>query len=84
VDEVVAAQISTPLAPPHTIIPELSLPTSEAITKAMAKKPEERFASYEEFRMALEAARSQLLVSQFTGRTSPTTGTRETRSWWRR
>lgn len=84
VDEVVAAQINTPLAPPHTVIPDISLPTSEAITRAMAKKPDERFGSYEEFRMALEAARSQLLVSQFTGRPTPTAGARETRSWWRR
>ena len=85
VEEVIAAQISTELTPPHVVVPDISQPTSEAICRAMAKRPEDRFASYEEFRMALEAARSQLLISQLTGRPAPATGgARETRSWWRR
>lgn len=85
VEDVVAAHISTPLTPAQTVLPEISLPTSEALTKAMAKRPEDRFGSYEEFRMALEAARSQLLVSQLTGRPGPVPGTaRERGGWWRR
>jgi len=85
VEDVIAAQISTPLTPAHQVLPEISVPTSEALTKAMAKRPEDRFGSYEEFRMALEAARSQLLVGQLTGRATPVQGTvRERGGWWRR
>lgn len=85
VEDVIAAHISTPLTPAQTVLPEISLPTSEALTKAMAKRPEDRYGSYEEFRMALEAARSQLLVSQLTGRPGPVQGTsRERGGWWRR
>jgi serine/threonine protein kinase len=85
VDEVVAAQIHTPLTPAHTVDPEITPATGEAIGRAMAKKPEERFPSYDEFRMALEAARSQLLIRQFTGQSAPAASApREGRSWWRR
>ena len=85
VDEVVAAQVHTPLVPAHTLVPEISQATGEALSRAMAKKPEERFQSYEEFRMALEAARSQLLIRQFTGQTpAGVAAPREGRSWWRR
>ena len=85
VEDVIAAHISTPLTPAHQVLPEISVPTSEALTKAMAKRPEDRFGSYEEFRMALEAARSQLLVGQLTGRATPVQGTvRERGGWWRR
>lgn len=35
----------------------------------MAKKPKDRWADYDEFIMALTAARSQLLIRQLTGRT---------------
>lgn len=85
VEEVVAAHISTALTPPKQVLPEISAPTSDAIVKAMAKRPEDRFASYEEFCMALEAARSQLLISRLTRRPEePTAEPRESRSWWRR
>jgi hypothetical protein len=62
----------------------------------MAKNPGDRFASYDEFIMALTAARSQLLVRQLTGRnpepvTASTTDVSDSgaapasgRSWWRR
>ena len=85
VDEVVAAQIHTPLVPAHTLLPDITVPTGEALSRAMAKKPEERFQSYDEFRMALEAARSQLLIQQLTGQpTAASPAPREGRSWWRR
>ncbi|MFM7816112.1 MAG: protein kinase domain-containing protein, partial [Verrucomicrobiota bacterium] len=87
VDEVVAAQIHTPLTPPIQVVPDVSRPTSEALARAMAKDPRERFASYEEFRMALEAARSQLLIRTLTGAApepAPGSAPAESRRWWRR
>jgi serine/threonine-protein kinase len=86
VDEVVAAQIHTALVPASTVNPEVSHATSDALSRAMAKRPEERFQSYDEFRMALEAARSQFLIRHFTGQEAApaSPAPREGRSWWRR
>ena len=87
IDEVIAAHIHTPLTPPHLVVPEITRPTSEALVRAMAKNPAERFQTYDEFIMAMTAARSQLLVNQFRnqakadGSSNRSTGTR---SWWRR
>jgi len=81
VEELVAAQVHTPLTPPMSVIPEITQPTSDALTKVMAKSPADRFLSYDEFRMALEVSRSQLLVRQYTqAGAAPKTKT----SWWRR
>lgn len=86
VEAVVAAHIHTPLTPPNLVVPEISQPTSDALVRAMAKNPAERFQSYEEFIMSLEAARSQLLVNQLRNHDGiAATGTgRGGRSWWRR
>jgi eukaryotic-like serine/threonine-protein kinase len=85
VEAVVAAHIHTPLTPPSQVVPDISAPTSDALTRAMAKNPLERFQSYDEFIMSLEAARSQLLVSQLRGQAAnaPAAHARA-RSWWRR
>ncbi|MBI5387396.1 MAG: serine/threonine protein kinase [Verrucomicrobia bacterium] len=64
VEELIAAHVNEPLVPPSAVVPEITPPTSEAIEQAMAKQPRDRFRSYDEFRMALEAARSQVLVKQ--------------------
>jgi hypothetical protein len=53
----------------------------------MAKEPRERFGSYDEFIMALTAARSQLLIRQFAPQAevasdAPAAG--GSKSWWRR
>ena len=48
------------------------------LTRAMAKNPAERFQSYDEFIMALTAARSQILIRQFAPQSGGTT------RWWRR
>jgi serine/threonine protein kinase len=86
VEAVVAAHIHTPLTPPNQVATDISQPTSDALARAMAKGPPERFQSYDEFIMALEAARSQLLVNQLRGQ-GPAgvagAGARG-RSWWRR
>jgi eukaryotic-like serine/threonine-protein kinase len=65
VDEVVAAHVHTAVLPPIQRVPEISPPTSDALTTALAKIPSARYQSYDEFIMALTAARSQLLVSKY-------------------
>jgi serine/threonine protein kinase len=62
--EVVMGHVETPLTPPNQVVPEITEATSEALARAMAKNPDDRFGSYDEFIMALTAARSHLLVSQ--------------------
>src|SRR3954451_22608764 len=53
IEAVVAAHIHTPLTPPNHVVPEITQATSDAIAKAMAKLPADRFQSYDEFIMAL-------------------------------
>jgi serine/threonine protein kinase len=90
IEEVVAAHIHTPLTPPNAVNPAITQSTSDAIVRAMAKNPNERFQSYDEFIMALTAARSQLLVAQLRGEApadssgAAATGGGTGRSWWRR
>lgn len=85
VEEVVMAQVQTPLRPPIEVVPEISQPTSDALCRSLAKSPADRFLNYDEFRMALEAARSQFLVRQY--QTEEGQSQREPKrltSWWRR
>jgi serine/threonine protein kinase len=65
VEELIAAHVHTPLTPPNHVRPDITQPTSDALWQAMAKNPADRFHSYDEFIMALTAARSQLLVARF-------------------
>ena len=83
VEEVIIAQVQTPLTPPNLVVPEITQATSDALVKAMAKNPAERFLSYDEFIMALTAARSELLVRQYQTPDQPQQPKRMT-SWWRR
>ena len=64
---VVAGHVETPLTPPNHVNPQITQPTSEAITIAMNKNPLQRFPTYDDFIMALTAARSALLVSMHMG-----------------
>jgi serine/threonine protein kinase len=82
VEEVIIAQVQTPLTPPNLVVPEISQPTSDALVKVMAKNPAERFLSYDEFIMALEYARSQLLVMQ--NQTPHAQKSKSLTSWWKR
>jgi serine/threonine protein kinase len=82
VEEVIIAQVQTPLTPPNLVVPEITQPTSDALVKAMAKNPAERFLSYELFIMALEAARSQLLVMQ--NQQPQAQKSKSLTSWWKR
>jgi serine/threonine protein kinase len=81
VEEVVLAQVQTPLTPPNLVEPSISQATSDALGRALAKNPGERFLSYDEFVMALEAARSLLLRQQAQ---TPEPGQQPGRvtSWW--
>ncbi len=83
VEEVVMAQVQTPLTPPNLVMPEISQPTSDALARSLAKSPADRFLSYDEFRMALEAARSQLLISHYQT-TEPAPQPKRITGWWRR
>src|SRR3954463_64786 len=49
VEAVVAAHVHTPLTPPNDVVPEITQATSDALVKVLAKKPQERFLSYDEF-----------------------------------
>jgi serine/threonine protein kinase len=79
-EEIVAAHVHEPVTPPNHVVPGITAMTSGALIQAMAKNPEERFGTYEDLQMALEAARSQLLVQQVReAGHSPST-----KSWWRK
>ncbi|MGD1086209.1 MAG: serine/threonine-protein kinase [Verrucomicrobiota bacterium] len=65
VEEVVWAQVHTPLTPPNQVAPDITQLTSNALSRAMAKHPSERFETYDELVMALESARSHLLVGHY-------------------
>jgi serine/threonine protein kinase len=82
VEEVIIAQVQTPLTPPNLVVPEITQPTSDALVKAMSKNPAERFLSYDEFIMSLTAARSQLLVRQYQSPQSQKP--KGLTSWWKR
>ena len=85
IEEVVSAHVHAALTPPNHVVPEVTQPTSDVLVQAMAKDPAHRFQSYDEFIMAMTAARSQLLIEKFRGQQSqgearPASG----KSWWRR
>jgi len=65
VQETVNAHVQQPVKPPRQLVREISKATSEAIVRLLAKKPRERFATYDEMVETLAAARSGLLVASF-------------------
>ncbi len=77
VEDLVAAHVHTPLTPPNQVLLGITQATSDALVQAMAKDPRDRFQSYDEFSMALTAARSDLIVAQLN---QPAPGKK---SWWR-
>jgi len=85
VEELVTAQVRTPLTPPAHKLPEVTPMTNDALVKAMAKNPSDRFLSYDEFIMSLEAARSLLLRERSNAPQGPgPTKVKGLTSWWRR
>jgi eukaryotic-like serine/threonine-protein kinase len=81
VEEVIAGHVHTPLTPPNRVRPDVSQPTSDALVTAMAKRPQDRFPTYADFRMALEAARSYWLVQSL--KEQQAVAKKETRRWWK-
>src|SRR5580704_6741287 len=84
VEEVVVAHVSMPLTPPNQVVPEISQAFSDILLRAMAKDPRERFQSYDELRMAFEAARSMLLRQQFQASAPTTQFVAKSKGWWKR
>jgi serine/threonine protein kinase len=83
VEQVVAGHVHTPLTPPCAVRPDITELTSDAISTAMAKEPSQRFATYGQMQMALENARSQLLVENLKHQ-QHAERKEHGRSWWRR
>jgi len=83
-EEVVQAHVYTPLTPPNQVdgAQHITQYTSDAIAKSLSKDPRDRFMSYEEFIMALEAARSHLTVSRY--QTAQPEEPKRLTSWWKR
>ena len=65
VEETVWMHVKTRLVSPRRIVSAISKDTEAAILRAMHKDPEKRFPNFEDFRMALEASRSRLLVKRY-------------------
>jgi len=84
-EEVVQAHVYNALTPPNQVegAQHITQPTSDAICRALAKNPGERFLSYEEFIMELEMARSLLLRQQNQMPQEDHEPKRIT-SWWKR
>jgi serine/threonine protein kinase len=83
VDEVVQAHVYTPLTPPDQVVPEVSAAGSDVLFRVMAKDPAQRFQSYDEFIMAMWAARGEILKQRATG-AQDTDVPGKSKSWWRR
>src|SRR5438034_7318386 len=83
VEELVAAHVHTALTPPNLVVPEISQPTSDAVSKVMAKNQADRFLSYDEFKMEFESCRTYLLIQQ-TQQQNPGKAMKSKTSWWRR
>jgi serine/threonine protein kinase len=83
VKELVVAHVNVPLTPPNQVVAEISQAGSDALAQAMAKRPRDRFQSYEEFIMAMEAARTYLLREKFSEDASKTAKTASGGKWWK-
>src|SRR5579871_2018610 len=82
VEAVVAAHVHTPLTPPNDVVPEISQATSDALVKVLAKRPQDRFLSYDEFANALFMSRAQLLIHMSQSEPPKPSSSKKT-SWWR-
>ena len=83
VEQVVAGHVHTPLTPPCDVRTDITQLTSDAIAISMAKDPAQRYATYAQFQMALENARSQYLLQGVKSQQEDE-GKPQGRSWWRR
>lgn len=89
-EDVVSAHVHTEPTAPNLVNPAVSEATNEAILRTLAKDPAERYQSYDEFIMALNAARSHLVISQLhtaaadEPEVEAEAGGRKQKGWWRR
>lgn len=65
VEETVWMHVKTRLVSPRKIVSAISKDTEAAILRSMHKDPMKRFENFKDFSMALEAARSRLLVKRY-------------------
>jgi serine/threonine protein kinase len=65
VEETVWMHVKTRLVSPRKIVSAISKDTEAAVLRSMHKDPAKRYPNFEDFRMALEAARSRLLVKRY-------------------
>jgi serine/threonine protein kinase len=82
---VLNGHLVTQLTPPNQVVLEVTQLTSDVLVKAMAKDPNERYGSYDEFYMALTEARSRLLVEMYQAQSDEGTGKRRPgngKRWW--
>ena len=85
-EDVVAAHVHSFPTPPNLVVPEITQATSDALLTTLTKEPGDRFQSYDEFRLALEAARSHVIMDQLNTAVDED-GTKvvsKEKSWWRR
>ncbi len=68
------AHVNIPATPPNQVAPDISQAGSDALMRAMAKHPKDRFQSYDEFIMAMQAARSELLRQMYSSESRAKTG----------
>jgi eukaryotic-like serine/threonine-protein kinase len=84
IEDVLAAHVHTPVTPAMLVVPGITQPTSDALVRAMAKKPADRYPTYDEFIMALTASRSHLLVQHFRNQERGSDASPAAKKWWRR
>jgi len=70
------------LTPPNLVVPEISQQGSDALVRALAKNPHDRFQSYFDFTMALEAARANLLRERYV--LADTEASKGKSAWWKK
>jgi serine/threonine protein kinase len=84
VEEVIAGHVHTPLTPPNHVDRSITQLASDALRTAMAKQPGERFSSYDDFIMAMTAARSELLVEIMRAQQAQGGKGHHGKGWWKR
>jgi eukaryotic-like serine/threonine-protein kinase len=80
VEELVMAHVNIPATPPNQVAPDISESGSDALMRALAKHPKDRFQSYDEFIMAMQAARSELLRLMYSQEGRARSGGK---GWWK-
>ncbi|MDB6055449.1 MAG: Serine/threonine protein kinase [Verrucomicrobiales bacterium] len=64
-EALVQAHVDQPVLAPMDLVQDITKQSSDAILIGLNKLPKDRFATYDDLHMALEAARSQLLIQRY-------------------